>query len=132
MELLKAVDQKQKTKTDICKDFVLVNSILLRRSGIQLQYSQSKSPKVFIPSTAIKHNHQCLKIHVSKRLFTSTAELIASQNNAHYTRWFNQDQLSFRRESLFIDAAEASRNITARVIERNVSGPLHRFLEGSR
>ncbi|GFY33738.1 hypothetical protein TNCV_4594501 [Trichonephila clavipes] len=30
---------------------------------------------------------------------------------------------------LFIGAAETSRNITARVIERDVSGPLHKFLE---
>ncbi|GFV33981.1 hypothetical protein TNCV_2613791 [Trichonephila clavipes] len=31
-----------------------------------------------------------------------------------------------------ICAAETSRNITARVIERDVSGPLHKFLEESR
>ncbi|GFT37086.1 hypothetical protein TNCV_3135391 [Trichonephila clavipes] len=35
-------------------------------SEIQQQYSPGKYPKVFTPSTAIKHNHQCLKIHVRK------------------------------------------------------------------
>ncbi|GFT52947.1 hypothetical protein TNCV_1460471 [Trichonephila clavipes] len=92
---------------------------------IQQQYSQSKSPKVFTLSTGIKPNHQCLKVHVSKRLFTSTA---ASQNDVHYslveikTDWL-------RLALLLIGAAETSRNITAHVIERDVNGENHYFLE---
>ncbi|GFU06260.1 hypothetical protein TNCV_4765581 [Trichonephila clavipes] len=30
---------------------------------MQQQYSQRKYLKLFTPSTAIKHSHQCLKIH---------------------------------------------------------------------
>ncbi|GFW96197.1 hypothetical protein TNCV_571681 [Trichonephila clavipes] len=48
------------------------------------------------------------------------------------THWLNQNCPSFRRASLFIGVAETSRNITTRVLERVVSGPLHRFLEESR
>ncbi|GFU14083.1 hypothetical protein TNCV_2536321 [Trichonephila clavipes] len=48
------------------------------------------------------------------------------------TRWFNQDCLSFRPTSLFIGAAETSRNITTRVIERYFSEPLLKFLKESR
>ncbi|GFY17635.1 hypothetical protein TNCV_1073701 [Trichonephila clavipes] len=48
------------------------------------------------------------------------------------TRWFNQDSPSFRPASLFMGAAETSRNITARVIDRDVKRPLHKFLEETR
>ncbi|GFX96663.1 hypothetical protein TNCV_244501 [Trichonephila clavipes] len=35
---------------------------------IYRQYSQGKYPKVFTPSTAIKHNKQCSKVHARQKL----------------------------------------------------------------
>ncbi|GFV48405.1 hypothetical protein TNCV_3026751 [Trichonephila clavipes] len=95
------------------------------------QYPQNKSQKIFIPSKALKHNYQCLKTHVCKRLSTRKAELIASQDNAHYLLVEIRITLVPASFSIY-RRGKTTRNITARVIERDVSGPLHKFLEESR
>uniref|UniRef100_A0A8C4SEN5 HTH CENPB-type domain-containing protein n=1 Tax=Erpetoichthys calabaricus TaxID=27687 RepID=A0A8C4SEN5_ERPCA len=55
MELLKAVDQKQKTKTEICKDFDIANStlstIIKKREQITEMFERSK----FEPERTAKH-----------------------------------------------------------------------------
>ncbi|GFV38748.1 hypothetical protein TNCV_3624931 [Trichonephila clavipes] len=96
----------------------------------QQQYSQGKYPKVFTPSTAIKHNHQCLKIHVRKD-YSQAQPSQSPVKTILTTRQLNQDSSPYRRASSFIGATETSRNITTRVIECDTSGDIY-FLEDSR
>ncbi|GFV67424.1 acetyl-CoA carboxylase 1 [Trichonephila clavipes] len=70
-------ENKQFFKSDVN----LLSKIQSFKYRIQQQYSQGKYPKVFTPSTAIKHNHQCLKIHVRK----DYSQAQPSQNNPHYS-----------------------------------------------
>ncbi|GFW40160.1 hypothetical protein TNCV_5118431 [Trichonephila clavipes] len=101
----------QKNKRSGFEDFMQNNYKEINSSSRAMRiYSQKSSPL----NTGLSSN-----IHrLVKTMFT--------------TRWLKSDCLTAAVTALFIGVAETSRNITVRVIERDVSGPLHKFLEESR
>ncbi|GFV93290.1 hypothetical protein TNCV_386541 [Trichonephila clavipes] len=121
--------QSQRKNNQFFKsDANLLAKIQSFKYRIQQQYSQGKYPKVFTPSTAIKHKNS-LKTHVRKDY--SHKHSRASQNDPHYLLAESR-LLAIPANILFICATETSRNITARVIERDTSGEIYHFLEDSR